>query len=420
VDKNGKVTGVKYGTAVITAKIDNKTATCNVNVTTKTSTMRVIDKTSGKIGVGGHLTIGLGTGKKVTSKYNFDKNTSNEDKRFRHKADSGYQFIGWYEAPLGVTNISDILSKGTLKSSYPEFIPPAEWLETGKWYYAVFEKISEDINLQHQYLLNGTVIDSYQSNNTKISVEKINGYYVAKIWVRDPSKQLVKIDQSSSEWGHKVNTVKNYASRVSNVIIACNASGFNDSSIGATGQQKYGEPDWEFTPTGHLVMTNGVVRRARKQADGTEYTVGSGTIGILQDGGLVSLYKKTYQEVKDMGVKSTYNFGPVLIKNEKITNNLDNESKHPRTVFGQVDKNNYVIFLNDSERWRDGVYSYGNAKSKKELADFGAQLDCTFLFNCDGGGSSQLLFKDRYIHDASIKGYGHTRGVTDGIAFVDI
>ncbi len=75
----------------------------------------------------------------------------------------------------------------------------------------------------YKYPKNGKVVKSYSNDSINVSVEKISKYYVTKVWVKDPSKQIKK---KEAGWGTRLSTVNSMLNNTENAIIGCNGSGF--------------------------------------------------------------------------------------------------------------------------------------------------------------------------------------------------
>ena len=233
----------------------------------------------------------------------------------------------------------------------------------------------------YAHTFSGKLVNSYSDSSIDVKIEDAEGFYISKIWVKDPSKQLQKADQSSLDWNKTLRRVSELMSGKKDAIIAVNGSGFNHDPYW-TGSQKYGG-DWDNTPTGHIVITNGVIRRKRDGYD--KETV----LSILNDGSIKFFKNATYDTIINAGTKHTLHFSSSLLIENGVQKTSTNTSTAPRTAFGQIDKNNF-IFLTAKGKRNSGTEV--NYKTLNQLSDMGMKLGCQLLFNCDGGGSTTLWF----------------------------
>ena len=213
----------------------------------------------------------------------------------------------------------------------------------------------------YTYAVKGTVINSYKDDSIEVSVEKISGMYVCKIWIADPSKQIKKID-NYAEIGDNLQ-------QIPNAIIGSNGGYFSSPT----------------SYTGSAIITEGRIISTSNEHN-------TQIMGIYRNGKLVykEIRDKTAQEMINMGIVNTFGSWPgALIENGNYNSawvNVDNSKTEHRTALGQVNDNNYIIIVNCD-----------NKLSYKNLAQMGESLNCQFLFNLDGGGSTQLWMRNQYI-----------------------
>ena len=234
---------------------------------------------------------------------------------------------------------------------------------------------------------------TYSDSSIKVTIEERKGFYIAKIWVRDPEKQLKKTDlKDLGVWGKDLKKVEDFMKGKSNAIIACNGSGFSHPIYWPS---DYGE---NYQPGGNLIITNGNIRRERTT------TKKDTLLGILEDGSLQIFISATYDTIKSAGTKNTIKFGGVgnalIVDGEPAVLTGDAAtSRAPRTAFGQIDRNNYVIIVANARR---GDNAETNYQSRNALINIGKALNCKNLYNCDGGGSSTLWFNGKTFHHSQI------------------
>lgn len=110
--------------------------------------------------------------------------------------------------------------------------------------------------------------------------------------------------------------------------------------------------------------------------DGTIYTPPQGLSG---------------KDLLKTGVKDTYNFGPVLIKDgEPQLPWAETEKYYPRTAVGMVKPNEYVLLVTDT-----GDYSGLN---HWDMVKIFQSYNCKYAYNLDGGGSSTLYYNGKVMN----------------------
>ena len=121
-------------------------------------------------------------------------------------------------------------------------------------------------------------------------------------------------------------------------------------------------------------MTSYSVMAVKK--DGTIYTPAQGLMG---------------KNLLAAGVKDTYNFGPVLIKDgEAQLPWAETEKYYPRTAVGMVKPNDYVLLVTDT-----GSY---NGLNHWDMVNIFKSYGCTYAYNLDGGGSATLYFNGKVMN----------------------
>ena len=270
------------------------------------------------------------------------------------------------------------------------------------------------------YTYSGQWLYGYSDNNIQAWVESIDGCYVTKIWVRDPSRQLKKCETNIGSGLYdsqpfdsmRLMPVQNMVQGVPGAVVACNGSGFNLAGSWE-GQKKYGG-NWDRTPTGHVIITNGVLRRNRSEVNETEKL-----LGILDDGTLQLFSGKCstlYDTLVKAGVVNTIHFDSKLLISDYVPSYDGKTDAAPRTAFGQIDKNNYVIINVNARRIQGEEWKY---QTRDQITQLGMKLGCKTLYNCDGGGSSQLWFVGHgTVFHGQSDGVG-IRPVSDAILFTN-
>lgn len=141
-----------------------------------------------------------------------------------------------------------------------------------------------------------------------------------------------------------------------------------------------------------VIIRNGVVYHDKEKAP---------TLAVLPSGGL-AVYEPgeiTAQALLDMGVRDTFSFGPILVKDGAIHPSV---KKHPlanynyRAAVGQVEPGHYFVIVT--------LGSFKLTQLSQLFVDYG----CTLAYNLDGGHSTCMIFLgeqlNRQYEDTKIKG----------------
>ena len=110
--------------------------------------------------------------------------------------------------------------------------------------------------------------------------------------------------------------------------------------------------------------------------DGTIYTPEQGLKG---------------EALLEEGVKDTYNFGPILIKDGQAQPAWSETAKYyPRTAVGMVKPGIYVLLVTDT-----GSYAGLN---HWDLVNIFNSYGCQYAYNLDGGGSATLYYNGQVMN----------------------
>lgn len=206
-------------------------------------------------------------------------------------------------------------------------------------------------------------------------------YWIAEVISSDANP--LKGAMASDTYNGKRETISSMANRLG-AILAINASGF------------YAKTN---TPMGTVVRNGKLVNIDQS------YT---GEILSLQsNGNLAFTTVNSEEEFKNLDIKQTFTFGPILVRDYQATE-LNDKSRHPRTAIGQLDDNRYVLVV------VEGRMEGADGMTLAELQQLFLQLGCKTAYNLDGGGSTTLYFQGKVINTPSD---GSERSVVDMIYF---
>jgi exopolysaccharide biosynthesis protein len=149
-----------------------------------------------------------------------------------------------------------------------------------------------------------------------------------------------------------------------------------------------------------VMIRQGKVYKDAKQAP---------TLAVMPDGELqvFDAGKVTAKELLDMGVKDSFAFGPVLVRDGKIDQSAYTDKRvggrtNWRAAIGQVEKGHYIVIVNPV-----GV-------SLPELAQLFVDNKCTVAYNLDGGHSTAIVFMGEQLYkQAPGEDNGEQRTLTD-------
>lgn len=248
---------------------------------------------------------------------------------------------------------------------------------------------------QQQADLGGTIIKQEDTDTLKVTIRKVNSYYLTQVWVKDPYNQLNKYD--SPQYGrnlYKPGTLLSYAVSqrgLSNkLVVGFNASGFYLRDTYDAASVNYYAP-YDRTSVGTLVITNGqVVRNAYDKAYKTWYIAGvdsSGQLNIYTDENTKDVNaKQAWAASVISSVRNTFTFASPLVINGAASN-ITTSMPSPgaslnRQAICQIDKNNFILIT-------------GSNLSRNDLINIMLQAKCKTGTNFDGGGSIALLYKSK-------------------------
>lgn len=239
---------------------------------------------------------------------------------------------------------------------------------------------------------------NYQSDTTSISIKKISTgsgrnaltYFVADVVLTDATQ----LSNAFAKDSFGQNIIE-YTSKIAS----------DNDAIFAINGDYYG-----FRSDG-IIIRNGVIYRDIPARIG---------LAFYLDGSM-QIYDETQtnaQELVASGVWNTLSFGPALLEDSVIADNLSfveidtNFGNHsiqgsnPRTGVGFINENHFVFVVVDGRS-----PGYSNGVTLTEFAQIFKDLGCTTAYNIDGGGSSTMYFMGRVVNNPL--GKNQERGTSD-------
>ena len=308
---------------------------------------------------------------------------------------SEYTFMGWYD--------NKDYTKGT--QYYKADCTPTKTYQVNKdlSLYAGWKKITYLDPIKPPSTDN--VIKSEETDTLKVYITEAKGYYLTRVWAKDPYTQLNK--QNANPYGSTLTkpsallqTAMNEKSLSNKLILGFNASGFYLKRSDGSGYDTHcvnHNPAVNKTSVGTLVITDGkVIRNAYEKGDLITWFIA----GVTKDNKMVVFQdtkisetnttdKKAWADsVISSGIRNTYTFAAPIIENGQKTNWNNNNSRMPGSnssnkglqMFCQINANNFAFFTSSSSTRNIGIDVFLN-------------MGCKTAVNLDGGGSVALLFK---------------------------
>lgn len=261
------------------------------------------------------------------------------------------------------------------------------WKKKGGWYYPVSSNgVRNKGERMNKPTVSAATKIQYQTSTLKVRIQKHKGYssnyWIAQITIKNPAQMFSAL--SYGTYGGLRETTSHAVTR-NNAIIGINGSAFSYNT---------GKPCFDA-----VKIQNGKIYN---RAGGTSYS----NCAILWDGTIFTpKVHLSAEQLVNMGVKDTFNFGPPLIENgKKVNYNMANSGnnwslvsyKDPRSVVGMVKSGEYVLLVADG-RGSGGSMGLTRSEMQKIMQKYG----CTYAYNMDGGGSATLAYRGTVLNRPS-------------------
>lgn len=151
----------------------------------------------------------------------------------------------------------------------------------------------------------------------------------------------------------------------------------NDAVFGITGDQMIiGD-----NPKGVMIRQGKTYKDAKKAP----------TMAVMPDGELkvFDAGKITAKELQDMGVKDSFAFGPILVRDGKVDQSVYKhrlKQHNWRASIGMVEKCHYIVIVDHV-----GI-------DLEDLAKLYVENNCSVAYNLDGGHSSTIVFMGEQLY----------------------
>ena len=239
---------------------------------------------------------------------------------------------------------------------------------------------------------------NYQSSTVSISIQEYSSgsgndaltYFVADVVISDATQLMNAF--ADNQFGRNIIAYTSEIAEANNAIFAINGDyyGFRDDGI---------------------IIRNGIIYRDDPARIGLAFYL-DGSMKVYDE------TQTTAEELLADGVWNTLSFGPALLDDGEIVENLSTveidtnfgnhpiQGNQPRTGVGIIDENHFVFIVVDG---RSKGYSMG--VTLNEFAEIFKELGCSGAYNLDGGGSSTMVFMGRVVNNPL--GKNKERGTSD-------
>jgi len=239
---------------------------------------------------------------------------------------------------------------------------------------------------------------NYQSSTVSISITEYSSgsgadaltYFVADVVLSDAAQLMNAF--ADNQFGRNIIAYTSELAEANDAIFAINGDyyGFRDDGI---------------------IIRNGIIYRDEPARIGLAFYL-DGSMKVYDE------TQTTAEELLTDGVWNTLSFGPALLDDGVVVDNLSTieidtnfgnhpiQGNQPRTGVGIIDENHFVFIVVDG---RSRGYSMG--VTLNEFAELFKELECTEAYNLDGGGSSTMYFMGRVVNNPL--GNNKERGTSD-------
>lgn len=261
-----------------------------------------------------------------------------------------------------------------------------------------------------------TVKYSAKSDTLVVKVTSNNGYYLTRIWAKDPVYQMKKQLVTTNEYKRPKAILETAISKynlTNKIVIGGNASAPIDTKSYYTAIAKT-NPVYNFKEPSSLLVYNGKViindYDAYLANTVIYYLDGSNQLNYIPKlkSKTAAERKTIFQNAIDSGVYNTFVFNAVLVANSKAqTVKINNDYYALRQGFCQVDTNNFILVTSDTKKWYI-----------QDFANFMKSIGCKTAVNFDGGGSVALLYKKKGTNTINVL-TGNQRSLSSVMYFTE-
>ena len=260
------------------------------------------------------------------------------------------------------------------------------------------------------------VVYSSTSDSLVVNIIKKDGYYLSRIWMKDPYLQVKKemLSLNAKKLVLPKNILKQAINKYnlkSKIVLGGNASGpvmkGSHYSYVAERASYYNLKE----PSALLVYNGNIIINDYKTYAGntTIYYINGKNqlsyIPVMENNSPIER-KIVFENAISSGIYNTFAFNPMLVINGKVQN-VSNDYYALRNGFCQINENNFIWVVSDTKKW-----------NKPDFATFMGSLGCVNAANFDGGGSVALFYKEKFGNIKTLTGNG--RSLSSVIYFTEL
>ena len=260
------------------------------------------------------------------------------------------------------------------------------------------------------------VVYSSTSDSLVVNIIEKDGYYLSRIWMKDPYLQVKKemLSLNAKKLVLPKNILKQAINKYnlkSKIVLGGNASGpvmkGSHYSYVAERASYYNLKE----PSALLVYNGNIIINDYKTYAGntTIYYINGKNqlsyIPVMENNSPIER-KIAFENAISSGIYNTFAFNPMLVINGKVQN-VSNDYYALRNGFCQINENNFIWVVSDTKKW-----------NKPDFAKFMGSLGCVNAANFDGGGSVALFYKEKFGNIKTLTGNG--RSLSSVIYFTEL
>ena len=161
-----------------------------------------------------------------------------------------------------------------------------------------------------------------------------------------------------------------------------------------------------------IIIRNGVIYGSKTLKPGNQSFPNLDVLAVFDDGRMQAFgcAEHTAQEYLDMGAVQTYAFGPILIREGKLADDMLLEGRYtyrePRCALGMIAPYHYLLVV------AKGRTSTTNGVTIPWVARLMLERGVTEALNLDGGGTATLMFMGQVLNRISVKDLRSVTGIS--------
>lgn len=149
-----------------------------------------------------------------------------------------------------------------------------------------------------------------------------------------------------------------------------------------------------------IIIRNGIIRNEKTYPAHKGRFPNLETLAVYEDGSMKTYLSNEYtaQEYLDMGATNVFSFGPILVQNGKLGNDVIKPDyyhyREPRCAIGMIEPYHYLIVTVDGRLDKENIRGVYMDWVAQLMYDRGVKE----ALNLDGGGTCMLMFMGKRIN----------------------